>query len=100
MTIPAQTVADLTTQIDSTSTALASIQKATSILTSQSAGKSISIDDFNSDELKDYTSALEYNNGVLRLNAEKVQELQKAKAEEAIQTNENQKLESNLSIWK
>lgn len=89
----AQTVADLTTQIDSTSTALASIQKATSILTSQSAGKSISIDDFNSDELKDYTSALEYNNGVLHLNAEKVQELQKAKAEEAIQTNENQKLE-------
>ena len=89
----AQTVADLTTQIESTSTALASIQKATSILTSQSAGKSISIDDFNSDELKDYTSALEYNNGVLHLNAEKVQELQKAKAEEAIQTNENQKLE-------
>lgn len=89
----AQTVADLTTQIDSTSTALASIQKATSILTSQSAGKSISIDDFNSDELKDYTSALEYNNGVLQLNAEKVQELQKAKAAEAIQTNENQKLE-------
>lgn len=89
----AQTVADLTTQIESTSTALASIQKATSILTSQSAGKSISIDDFNSDELKDYTSALEYNNGVLQLNAEKVQELQKAKAEEAIQTNENQKLE-------
>lgn len=89
----AQTVADLTTQIESTSTALASIQKATSILTSQSAGKSIFIDDFNSDELKDYTSALEYNNGVLQLNAEKVQELQKAKAEEAIQTNENQKLE-------
>lgn len=89
----AQTVADLTTQIESTSTALSSIQKATSILTSQSAGKSISIDDFNSDELKDYTSALEYNNGVLHLNAEKVQELQKAKAEEAIQTNENQKLE-------
>ena len=88
-----QAVADLTTQIDSTSTALASIQKATSILTSQSTGKSISIDDFNSDELKDYTSALEYNNGVLQLNAEKVQELQKAKAEEAIQTNENQKLE-------
>lgn len=89
----AQTVADLTTQIESTSTALSSIQKATSILTSQSAGKSISIDDFNSDELKDYTSALEYNNGVLQLNAEKVQELQKVKAEEAIQTNENQKLE-------
>ena len=77
----------------STSTTIAGIQKATSVLTSQSTGKSISIDDFNSDELKDYTSALEYNNGVLQLNAEKVQELQKAKAEEAIQTNENQKLE-------
>lgn len=90
-------VDDTTNAIDaltqSTSTTIAGIQKATSVLTSQSTGKSISIDDFNSDELKDYTSALEYNNGVLQLNAEKVQELQKAKAEEAIQTNENQKLE-------
>lgn len=88
-----ESVSNLTDQIESTQTVLSSIEKATSILTSQSAGKSISIDDFNSDELKDYTSALEYNNGVLQLNAEKVQELQKAKAEEAIQTNENQKLE-------
>ena len=90
-------VDDTTNAIDaltqSTSTTIAGIQKATSVLTSQSTGKSISIDDFNSDELKDYTSALEYNNGVLQLNAEKVQELQKAKTEEAIQTNENQKLE-------
>lgn len=88
-----ESVSNLTDQIESAQTVLSSIEKATSILTSQSAGKSISIDDFNSDELKDYTSALEYNNGVLHLNAEKVQELQKAKAEEAIQTNENQKLE-------
>ena len=36
---------------------------------------------------------MEYNNGALQLNAEKVRELQKAKAEEAIQTNDNQKLE-------
>lgn len=88
-----ESVSNLTDQIESAQTVLSSIEKATSILTSQSAGKSISIDDFNSDELKDYTSALEYNNGVLHLNAEKVQELQKAKAAEAIQTNENQKLE-------
>lgn len=88
-----QSVSDLTAQISNATTALAGIQKATSTLTSQATGKSISIDDFNSDELKDYTSALEYNNGVLHLNAEKVQELQKAKAAEAIQTNENQKLE-------
>ena len=89
----AGSVADLTDQIESANKALAGIQKATSILDSQATGKSISIDDFNSDELSDYTSALEYNNGALHLNAEKVRELQKAKAEEAIQTNENQKLE-------
>lgn len=86
-------VADLTDQIENANKALAGIQKATSVLDSQATGKSISIDDFNSDELSDYTSALEYNNGALHLNAEKVRELQKAKAEEAIQTNENQKLE-------
>ena len=88
-----ESVSNLTDQIENAQTALASIEKATSILTSQSTGKSISADDYNSDELADYTSALEYNNGALQLNAEKVRELQKAKAEEAIQTNENQKLE-------
>ena len=54
-----ESVSNLTDQIESAQTVLSSIEKATSILTSQSAGKSISIDDFNSDELKDYTSALE-----------------------------------------
>lgn len=88
-----EAVSDLADQIVNAQEALTRIEKATSVLTSQSTGKSISLDDFNSDELKDYTSALEYNNGALQLNAEKVQELQKAKAEEAIQTNENQKLE-------
>lgn len=88
-----ESVSGLADQIVNAQEALTGIQKATSILTSQSTGKSISLDDFNSDELSDYTSALEYNNGALHLNAEKVRELQKAKAEEAIQTNENQKLE-------
>lgn len=83
----------LATQIENVNTALSGIEKANSLLSSQSTGQSISIDDFNSDELADYTSALEYNNGALQLNAEKVRELQKAKAEEAIQTNDNQKLE-------
>lgn len=83
----------LATQIENVNTALSGIEKANSLLNSQSTGQSISIDDFNSDELADYTSALEYNNGALQLNAEKVRELQKAKAEEAIQTNDNQKLE-------
>ena len=88
-----EAVSDLADQIINAQEALSGIEKATSVLTSQSTGKSISLDYFNSDELSDYTSALEYNNGALHLNAEKVRELQKAKAEEAIQTNENQKLE-------
>ena len=88
-----EAVSDLTEQLDNAQTVLTGIEKANSILNSQSTGKSISIDDYNSDELADYTSALEYNNDALQLNAEKVRELQKAKAEEAIQTNDNQKLE-------
>ena len=85
---------------DSANTLLSQINAVNSVLSSQSTGKSISIEDFNSDELKDYTSALEYNNGALQLNAEKVRELQKAKAEEAIQTNENQKLEKQSQYMK
>lgn len=84
---------DLSDNISQSKDILASITAATSLITAQSTGKSISIDDFNSEELEDYTSALEYNNGTLQLNAEKVRELQKAKAEEAIQTNDNLKLE-------
>lgn len=80
-------------QITSAQTALEGINAATSILSSQATGQSISLEDFNSDELKDYTSALEYNNGALQLNAEKVEELKKVQAKEAIQTNDNLKLE-------
>lgn len=84
---------DLSENVSQSKDILASITAATSLLTSQSTGKSINIDDFNSEELADYTSALEYNNGALQLNADKVRELQEAKAEEAIQTNNNLKLE-------
>ena len=89
----ADSIGDISERIDKASTALTGIQKAESVLDAQSTGKSISLDDFNSDELADYTSALEYNNGALQLNAEKVRELQKAKAEEQIQTNNSQKAE-------
>ena len=89
----ADSIGDISERIDKASDALTGIQKAESVLDAQSTGKSISLDDFNSDELADYTSALEYNNGALQLNAEKVRELQKAKAEEQIQTNNNQKAE-------
>lgn len=86
-------VAGLSAEAEAANSALSGIQAATSLLTSQSAGKSISVDDFNSEELKDYTSALEYHNGVLQLNADKVRELQKALADQAIQQNDNLKLE-------
>lgn len=86
-------VAGLSAEAEAANSALSGIQAATSLLTSQSAGKSISFDDFNSEELKDYTSALEYHNGVLQLNADKVRELQKAQADQAIQQNDNLKLE-------
>lgn len=89
----ADSIGDISERIDKASAALTGIQKAESVLDAQSTGKSISLDDFNSDELADYTSALEYNNGALQLNAEKVRELQKAKAEEQIQTNNSQKAE-------
>ena len=89
----ANAVSGLTTEIEAANSALSGINAATSLLASQGTGKSISIEDFNSEELQDYTSALEYNNGALQLNADKVRKLQKAKAEEAIQTNDNLKLE-------
>ena len=95
-----EAAADLSDNISQSQSVLSSITAATSLLTSQSTGKSISIDDFNSEELEDYTSALEYNNGTLQLNAEKVRELQEAKAEEAIQTNDNLKLEKQTQYMK
>ena len=91
---------DISEQITSAQTALKSINAATSILSSQATGQSISLEDFNSDELKDYTSALEYNNGALQLNAEKVEELKRAKVKEAIQTNDNLKLEKQSQYMK
>lgn len=75
-------------QFDGVSSSISAVKN---VLSSQSTGNSISIEDFNSDELKDYTSALEYNNGVLQLNAEKVSEIVEAKTEEAIATNEANK---------
>ena len=60
--------------------------KVRDVLNSQSTGMSISADDYASEELKDYTSALEYHNGVLQYNADKVNAIAKAKAEETKQT--------------
>ena len=61
------------------------------MLGSQSTGQSISLADFDTAALNGYSDALEYNNGALQLNAEKVNELIKAKAEEQIAHNDTQK---------
>ena len=57
----------------------------------QKTGKSISIADFNSDELKDYRSALEYVNGTMQLNTDKVKEIAQAKADEQVAINNTNK---------
>lgn len=65
-----------------------------SIIAAQSGGNSLSFEDFDSAGLKDYTEALEYNNGALQLNAEKVRKLVEEKAKLTIATNNEQKAEA------
>lgn len=61
------------------------------VLNAQTTGTSLSAESFNSDELKDYASALEYVNGALQLNAEKVNSIIKSKAKEQIVINDTNK---------
>lgn len=70
---------------------LSSITDVQGMLDSQGTGTSISVDDFSTAALNGYSDALEYNNGTLQLNAEKVNELIKAKAEEQIAHNDTAK---------
>lgn len=58
----------------------------------QQTGKSVSIADFSSDELLAYRSALEYVNGTMQLNAEKVKEVARANADEQIAINNKNKI--------
>ena len=88
-----QMILDVKADKEATEKAISEITTAKSSVLGQSTGKSISIADFDSDELKDYRSALEYVNGSLQLNAERVDEISKAKAEDTIaQNNENKAL--------
>lgn len=86
-----QTAADLTEVIKSAKEFSDGLSKIQSVLNEQSTGNSISAETFNSAELADYTSALEYHNGVLQLNRDKVNEIIKARSEEEIQTNNTNK---------
>lgn len=76
-------VSKATESFNTTTKGISSLQ---SVLSKQSTGSSLSLDDFNSEELKDYTSALEYHNGVLQLNAEKTRELVEAKTQDELAT--------------
>lgn len=78
-------------EIDKVDTLTSKIKTVQDVLSSQTTGQSISVDDFNSEELAEFSSALEYNNGVMQLNAEKVREIVNAKTEEAIATNDANK---------
>ena len=79
------------TELADTQALISEVSSVRDVLNSQATGASISLEDFNSEELKDYTSALEYNNGALQLNADKVNELIKAKTEEQIAVNDTNK---------
>lgn len=65
--------------------------KVQTLLNSQKGGQSISLESFNSEEFKDYQEALEYVNGAVQLNEEKVVEITKAKAKEQIAINKSNK---------
>ena len=65
--------------------------KVQTVLNSQKSGQSISLENFNSDEFKDYKEALEYVNGAVQLNKEKVVEITKVKAKEQIAINKSNK---------
>lgn len=81
-------MSDMRTKAESLVKGLNTVQSA---LGSQQNGKSVSLADFNSEELEDYRGALEYVNGTMQLNADKVAEIAKAKAEEQVAINNTNK---------
>lgn len=70
---------------------ISGISAAQDTVNSQQTGKSVSLADFSSDELVEYRSALEYVNGTMQLNAEKVKEIAQAKADEQVAINNTNK---------
>ena len=77
---------------------LKQINSVQSILDSQSIGVSIDNEDFSSDSLKDYQSALEYVNGSMQLNTKRVRELTKAKVDEQVATNNSAKAQKQQEV--
>lgn len=92
-----QSLEDLKAASTSVTSAIASVNE---ILNAQTTGKSISLDDYNTEGLEDYQSALEYVNGSLQLNRDKVDEITKAKAKEAIASNNAAKAQAQADYLK
>lgn len=95
-----ETAGAIDTITDSSNKLLTSISAVKSVLSSQQTGKTISPEDFNSEELSDYQSALEYVNGSMQLNTDKVKELSKAKVEEKVATNDALKAQKQQDYLK
>lgn len=85
---------------NSSQTTLKTISAVSEALEGQSTGKSIDVETFNSEELREYQSALEYVNGTMRLNEERVAEITQAKAEEAVATNNANKAQKQSEYLK
>lgn len=92
-----QSLEDLKAASTSVTSVIASVNE---ILNAQTTGKSISLDDYNAEGLEDYQSALEYVNGSLQLNRDKVEEITKAKAKEAIASNDAAKAQAQADYLK
>ena len=82
---------DVKIDAEASSSLISNLNNIQSILSSSTTGKSLSLENYNSDELLDYQSAIEYVNGSMQLNAEKVNEIVQAKSKEQIAVNNTNK---------
>ncbi len=82
---------DFTSTKEDVTSFINDIKEVQNILNSQTPGQSISLESYDSEALDDYRDALEYVNGSMQLNADKVREIAEAKAEEQIAVNDTNK---------
>lgn len=95
----AQAATDIKQSVSDVQSAIEGISKIQEVIDGQKSGLSISVEVLNSDELKDYKSALELVNGAIQLNTDKVDDIIKKKTEEQIAiVNTNKTLEQSKYI--
>lgn len=75
---------------------ISNLSAVNTVLAGFSTGKSIDTSFFSSDEMMEYAEAIEYVNGTLQLNTEKVEEITQAKVQEQIAVNETAKAYGKL----